>query len=134
MGTNTIEKYDHWENISCIGGYMRKSKWVFLTFLVFVLFLPALAFSGAFQLPDTGQTKCYNSSGTEISCSGTGQDGAYNINPRSYTDNGNGTITDNVTGLVWQKEDDNTTRTWAAAGTYCDGLILGGQSDWRYAK
>lgn len=30
----------------------------------------------------------------------------------SYTDNGNGTIMDNVTGLIWQKEGDNTSRTW----------------------
>lgn len=86
---------------------------------------------GSSTLPDTGQTKCYNSSGIETACAGTGQDGEYNINPMSYTDNGNGTITDNVTGLIWQKEDDNTTRNWADAGTYCDSLTLGGQSDWR---
>jgi hypothetical protein len=60
----------------------------------------------AFRLPDTGQTKCYDPSGNtnnEIPCAGTGQDGAYNFNPMSYTDNGNGTVTDNNTGLVWQK-------------------------------
>lgn len=49
----------------------------------------------------------------------------------SYTDNGNGTITDNVTGLMWQKEGDNMEREWAAAGTYCGTLNLGGHSDWR---
>ncbi len=57
------------------------------------------------MLPDTGQTKCYQAVDpfSEIPCTGTGQDGAYSINPMSYTDNGNGTITDNNTGLVWQK-------------------------------
>jgi len=50
---------------------------------------------------------------------------------RSYTDNANNTITDNVTGLIWQKEDDNTTKTWADASTYCSGLTLGGSSSWR---
>lgn len=85
----------------------------------------------ASKIPDTGQTKCYNDSGTEINCTGTGQDGEYVTNPMSFTDNGNGTVTDNVTGLMWQQEDDNTVKTWAAAGTYCDGLTLGGQSDWR---
>jgi len=59
----------------------------------------------AFKLPDTGQTKCYQSVSpyAEIPCAGTGQDGAYNINPMSYTDNGNGTVRDNNTGLMWQK-------------------------------
>src|SRR3990172_4181507 len=75
------------------------------------------------KLPDTGQTTSYTTT--------YGEDHDYTINPPFYTDNGNGTITDNVTGLIWQKEDDNTTRTWSDAGTYCDELTLGGQSDWR---
>jgi len=87
--------------------------------------------SYAFNIPDTGQSKCYNSSGAEISCAGTGQDGAYALNPMSYSDNGNGTVTDNVTGLMWQKQDDGTQRTWADAGPYCDALTLGDYSDWR---
>jgi hypothetical protein len=97
----------------------------------------------AFNLPDSGQTKCYDASGTEIPCAGTGQDGAYIINPLSYTDNGNGTVTDNNTGLMWQKEDDGNTYNWyEASGTYdatynstsqdvCGSLNLGGHSDWR---
>ncbi|MBF0352999.1 MAG: DUF1566 domain-containing protein [SAR324 cluster bacterium] len=48
-----------------------------------------------------------------------------------YTDNGNGTVTDSWTQLVWQKEDDDTTRTWEQALTYCEALVLGGQNDWR---
>src|SRR3989338_5468335 len=75
------------------------------------------------KLPDTGQTTSYTTT--------YGEDHDYTINPPSYTDNGNGTITDNVTGLMWQKEDDNNTRTWSNAVTYCDNLTLGGQSDWR---
>ncbi len=86
---------------------------------------------GSYYLPDTGQTACYDASGAVISCTGTGQDGEYSINLMSFTDNGNGTVTDNVIGLMWQQEDDNTTRTWADAGTYCDGLALGGYTDWR---
>lgn len=105
------------------------------------------------KLPDTGQTKCYNSSGTEISCAGTGQDGAYSINPMSFTDNGNGTITDNNTGLLWQKcsmgqnndatcSGTATTHNWyQATGTYdasynpsainvCGSLSLAG-TGWR---
>jgi hypothetical protein len=75
------------------------------------------------KLPDTGQTTSYTTT--------FGEDNDYTINPPSYTDNGNGTITDNVTSLIWQKEDDNTIRTWTDAGTYCDNLSLGGYTDWR---
>ncbi len=63
----------------------------------------------------TGQTKCYDASGTEISCSGTGQDGAYQNgatwpNPR-FTYNENGTVKDNLTGLIWLKNANCTTLT-----------------------
>ncbi|MBV5349935.1 hypothetical protein JZU71_01895, partial [bacterium] len=72
-------------------------------FLLFLFFAFTILNSPQAGLPDTGQTKCYNYSGTEIPCAGTGQDGAYSINPMSFTDNANGTITDNNTGLLWQK-------------------------------
>ena len=49
----------------------------------------------------------------------------------SFTDNGNGTVSDSDTGLMWQKEDDNTTRTWESAISYCEGLSLGSYNDWR---
>lgn len=49
---------------------------------------------------------------------------------RTYTDNGNGTVT-RGTGLMWQKEDDNTKRKWEDAISYCKGLSLGGHNDWR---
>ena len=75
----------------------------FLIMAVFV-FLPAIAFAA--PVPDTGQSTCYDTPGNVISCDGTGQDGAYSINPMSYTDNGNDTVTDNNTGLMWQKQDD----------------------------
>jgi hypothetical protein len=87
------------------------------------------------HLPDTGITKCYNNT-SEITCPSPGQpfygqDAQYTTNPMSFTDNGDGTVTDNVTGLVWQKQDDNVTRNWADAGAYCDGLTLAGHTDWR---
>jgi len=54
----------------------------------------------------TGQTTCWNASGTVISCAGTGQDGALqkgvSVSPR-FTDNLNGTVKDNLTGLIWLK-------------------------------
>jgi hypothetical protein len=48
-----------------------------------------------------------------------------------YLNNGDGTVTDNKTGLMWQQADDWTKRTWADAGQYCASLVLGGHDDWR---
>ncbi len=48
-----------------------------------------------------------------------------------FTDNGDGTITDNDTGLMWQQQDDGIERTWQDAITYCDALTLAGHDDWR---
>jgi hypothetical protein len=48
---------------------------LFLLFVSVILSLPKDAFAGVIQLPQTGQTKCYDSAGIEIVCSGTGQDG-----------------------------------------------------------
>ncbi|MEK6545698.1 MAG: DUF1566 domain-containing protein, partial [Nitrospinota bacterium] len=40
-------------------------------------------------------------------------------------------VTDNLTGLMWVKSPDSTTRTWADALTYANNLSLCGYSDWR---
>jgi hypothetical protein len=58
------------------------------------------------QLLQTGQTICWDGNGYVIACSGTGQDGALQEGVAlAYTDNGDGTITDNNTGLTWEKKD-----------------------------
>jgi len=54
---------------------------------------------------------------------------SYGIN--NYTDNNDGTITDNATGLMWQQADDGTTRDWENSLSYAENLNLGGHSDWR---
>jgi hypothetical protein len=52
-------------------------------------------------------------------------------NPESYTDNGDGTVTDNVTGLVWQQSAPLIQYTQTAALAHCTSLSLGGHADWR---
>lgn len=52
-------------------------------------------------------------------------------NLESYTDNGDGTVTDNVTALVWQQSVPSTQYTQPEAAMYCAGLNLGGYTDWR---
>jgi hypothetical protein len=51
-------------------------------------------------------------------------------NLESYTDNGDGTVTDNVTSLMWQQL---PTGFFSRAGAiaYCPTLTLGGHHDWR---
>ncbi|MDD2734858.1 MAG: DUF1566 domain-containing protein [Desulfuromonadaceae bacterium] len=61
----------------------------------------------AVTLPETGQNLCYDAAGNVISCSGTGQDGDWLKGaawPFSrFTDPGNGTVIDELTGVVWLK-------------------------------
>ncbi len=49
----------------------------------------------------------------------------------SYTDPGDGTVIDDVTGLVWEKTPPDESGTWDDALSYCDTLDLGGYDDWR---
>jgi hypothetical protein len=102
---------------------------------------PQLAF------PATGQTTCWNSAGTVIACPGTGQDGEFQAGGAlSYTDNGDGTITDTNTGLTWEKKTlagsasteihhVDRTYTWDNAfAVHIAGLnsaAFGGHTDWR---
>ena len=47
-----------------------------------------------------------------------------------FVDNGDGTVTDNNTRLVWQKLDGGE-MTYEKAVAYCDSLTLAGYTDWR---
>ena len=49
----------------------------------------------------------------------------------ALVDNGDGTVTDTQTGLMWQKATAPGTYNWQAALAYAEGLTLGGHSDWR---
>jgi len=59
-----------------------------------------------------------------------GQDAHYNGNQPSYTDNNDGTITDNVTGLIWEKDMGSKINPTDAI-TKADTLTKGGFTDWR---
>jgi hypothetical protein len=53
---------------------------------------------------------------------------------RFEADDANGTVTDHRSGLMWQRADDGTMRTWGEAVAYCDQLVLGGHEDWRLPR
>lgn len=75
--------------------------------LVLLTAFMTTAFAEQALVPQSGQVLCYDAAGAEIPCAGTGQDGEQQMGvpwptPR-FTDNGNGTVTDNLTGLIWLK-------------------------------
>jgi hypothetical protein len=76
----------------------------------------------------TGQTTSYY----------TGDDGYYQKGTAfSYTDNGDGTVTDNVTSLMWAKDGNaagcrsGAPVYWSSAIEWAEGLVFAGYSDWR---
>lgn len=48
-----------------------------------------------------------------------------------YADNGDGTVTDNRTGLMWQKTEGAAAINWEDSFGYASTLRLGGYDDWR---
>ncbi len=66
------------------------------------------AVAGSAPVEDSGQTLCYNSTGNLRTCAGTGEDGEHQAGvapptPR-FADKGDGTVADNLTGLIWMLE------------------------------
>lgn len=95
--------------------------------------------TGVISLAKTGQTNCYDASGNPVVAAGTGQDGELQAGmawpgPR-FTDNGNRTITDNLTGLMWADMfllvGTDYEFTHSSARTGCNDLSWAGYSDWR---
>lgn len=107
---------------------------------------PSDSVAGTGIIPDSGQTSCYyditiedfNGDGiddyydpSQIYCVDQyaawqpfGQDGNYTstYNAMSYTDNGDGTVLDNITGLTWQK------CAMGETGSDCSGGTIGSYS------
>lgn len=87
-----------------------------------------------YPIVDTGLSSYFTDDSTTSSVSigeaFYGQDANYDGHQPSYTDNGDGTITDQVTGLMWQQTMDDK-MTYDEAVTYANESRLGGYSDWR---
>jgi hypothetical protein len=80
-------------------------------------------------VPKTGQTTSYADYDDGYYEKGLPSSGDH------FTNNGDGTITDNTTGLEWVASPTAAgvggTYTWANAITACEGLTYAGHSDWR---
>jgi len=98
----------------------------------------------SYPVVDTGQTRCYDESG-EMAAPAPGeafygQDAQHAGHAPSFTDNGDGTVTDNVTGLMWSQSPDldgdgdidaADKRSHAEALAGAASFFLAGYDDWR---
>lgn len=109
------------------------------------LFAVGAAFAEApYPVPDTSQTVCYDAT-LVIDCPAStdafyGQDAQLDGPATSYTDNGDGTVTDNVTGLMWVLTPDmngdgvilaEDKMSYEDAMAGAESFDLGGYDDWR---
>ncbi|TNF29726.1 MAG: DUF1566 domain-containing protein [Deltaproteobacteria bacterium] len=86
-------------------------------------------------VPGTGQEHCWGESAQGIPCPAAGaafagQDAQYRTATPTYTVHDDGTVTDEVTGLVWQA-DVGAKQTLSEALAGAAGFDLGGHDDWR---
>jgi hypothetical protein len=110
---------------------MQKSLITLMLALLATLTTAAYAEQALVPQSGSGQVLCYDTAGAEIPCAGTGQDGDLQMgipwpNPR-FVDNGNGTINDNLTGLIWLKNAYcfGNGRRWTDALTSANSLTSG---------
>ncbi len=103
---------------------------------------PTVGSGGMQQFPATGQTTCWDTAGNVVPCTGTGQDGDTQAGSLAYTDNGDGTIGDLNTHLMWEKlshdgsiHDTDNEYTWMDALktklATLNEASFAGYSDWR---
>ncbi len=89
--------------------------------------------TGTYNIVDTGQNTFFDDKSAieepTINNALYGQDAHHTGHQPSYTDNGDGTVTDNVTGLMWQQE--FTVMTYSDAVAAAIALDLSGHTDWR---
>lgn len=102
---------------------------------IYISIIISIASFGAVKIPDTGQSQCYSAS-TAIPCPKKedafyGQDAQYSSFQPSYKDNGDGTVSDLVTGLMWSKEVTDTKYSLDEANAKSKSIKIGGYDDWR---
>jgi len=107
--------------------------------LLIAVFHAPVAYSANWNpLADTGQSICFDDSGHElVPCPASwqpfyGQDASYWSEAQpNFQDNGDGTVTDLNSTLMWLQGDDGLQRPWDIAGQYCTNLPMAGHTDWR---
>jgi hypothetical protein len=97
------------------------------------VFARAQEVSRPYAIVGTGQFEFFGNRGEigkpEKNTPFYGQDAQYPSNIPAYVDHGNGTVTDTVTGLMWEKA--YRRLEWADALSAATAASTGGHSDWR---
>lgn len=87
-----------------------------------------------YPIVDTAQSQCYDTKKAiahpQLGEPYYGQDAHYAGNAPSYEDNGDGTVSDQVTGLMWT-QDPGEKKTYSQAFNGASKCRVGGYSDWR---
>ncbi len=87
-----------------------------------------------YPIIDTGVIDFYNNttiiSAPTVEQNFYGQDATYTSNQPSYTNNNDGTVTDNITGLIWEQDMSNKI-TFDEATIKASNSTLGNYTDWR---
>lgn len=117
---------------------MKKAICCLAIFAIFWQIASIGILAGEYKLPDTGQIECYGDGYQFTSWPSPGQpfygqDAQYEGPQPAYQDNGDGTVTDLNTGLMWQQGDTHLSPHphFYKARRYCESLTLAGHSDWR---
>jgi len=91
-------------------------------------------FAQGYPVVDTGTTLTFSNSAIidppQVGDAFYGQDGQHHGNQPSYTDNGDGTVSDNITGLMWVQAR-GVKKSWETAVSDAALCDVGGYSDWR---
>lgn len=137
---------------------MKKVKMKKMTSILTIILIMSIVFTGCTKDDDTedlvdnntespevnnyflvasGQTITYDADGNVVNGLNPGdalygQDANYlKGETMAYQDNGDETVTDLNTGLMWQQIPTSATFTWQEAVDYCTSLELNGYDDWR---
>ncbi|MEM7345663.1 MAG: DUF1566 domain-containing protein [Chloroflexota bacterium] len=90
--------------------------------------------ANTYPVVDTNETACYDLSVAatcpQVGAALYGQDAQYSGLQPNYVNNGDGTVTDLNTGLMWQ-QDPGAKMTYNQALANAESLTLGGYDDWR---
>jgi hypothetical protein len=132
------------QNHAVVQGFRAGSAWVsrprgqalpLIAAAVLIIAANPISAAGprSYAAVDTGQTTCYDHR-APIPCQRAGQpwfgqDGNYQGASPQYRDNGDGTVTDGVTGLMWEKGFERA--RFAEAAELAGRARTGGYQDWR---
>lgn len=111
---------------------MRRDNAVVMTLAALLGLMPAATMA---VVVDTGQDRCYGVN-SQVVCPAQGsplygQDAQYAGAAPAYRDNGDGTITDLNTGLMWSQGLSGRKVSPEEAEQIARGMTLGGHDDWR---